>query len=84
MTEKQGEAVRAHSAVDIETRLTLLRQLITNALTAGGLKGIGVVTLFGANAALPHASASVHKRLEHGEFALVSLASSLAIPRSAR
>ncbi len=45
-------------------------RLITDALTGAGLTSLSAIVLFGANAALPHASASAAKRLEAGEFAL--------------
>lgn len=38
---------------------------------------IGVITLFGDNAALPHASASADRRLKHDEFALFDVDGSL-------
>lgn len=44
--------------------------LIKAALAGGGLTSLSAIVLFGANAALPHASASATKRLEAGEFAL--------------
>lgn len=92
MTEKAGEAVRwlsralsvgalsAHSAlVSLHRPLPPLDtiQLIYNALTAGGLKEVEIITLFGANAALPHASASSTKKLKEGEFALFDVTGSL-------
>jgi len=45
-------------------------RLIKDALTGAGLTQLSAIVLFGANAALPHASASATKRLETGEFAL--------------
>ncbi|ORY88833.1 peptidase M24, structural domain-containing protein [Leucosporidium creatinivorum] len=68
-------AVREHLRIGMTEKEG--EALIVNALTAGGLKDLGAIVLFGANAALPHASASVHKRLEHGEFALFDVDGSL-------
>ncbi|KAK4058249.1 hypothetical protein OIO90_000406 [Microbotryomycetes sp. JL221] len=48
-------------------------RLITKALRAGGLTDLDAIVLFGANAALPHASASHGKKLEHGEFVLMDV-----------
>jgi len=45
-------------------------RLIKDALTGAGLTSLSAIVLFGANAALPHASASAAKRLEAGEFVL--------------
>ncbi|TNY24483.1 peptidase M24 [Rhodotorula diobovata] len=51
--------------------------LITNALHAGGLTDVSVITLFGDNAALPHASASPDRKLKEDEFALFDVGGSL-------
>ncbi|GAA5903160.1 hypothetical protein JCM5296_003357 [Sporobolomyces johnsonii] len=68
-------AVRKHLRVGMTEKEG--EALITNALRAGGLTDIGVITLFGENAALPHASASATRRLEKGEFALFDVDGSL-------
>ncbi|GAA6063783.1 hypothetical protein JCM10212_005572 [Sporobolomyces blumeae] len=60
-------AVRGHLRIGMTEKEG--EALIVNALKAGGLTQIGAIVLFGANAALPHASAG-SKRLERGEFAL--------------
>lgn len=54
----------------------LFLQLIATALTSAGLTELGIIVLFGANAALPHASAR-DKRLERGEFVLMDVDGSL-------
>ncbi|GAA5943409.1 hypothetical protein JCM1841_002533 [Sporobolomyces salmonicolor] len=68
-------AVRKHLRIGMTEKEG--EALITNALHAGGLTDIGVITLFGDNAALPHASASATRRLEKGEFALFDVDGSL-------
>ncbi|GAA5851033.1 hypothetical protein JCM9279_005265 [Rhodotorula babjevae] len=73
--------VKALRAVQERLRVGMTEKegeaLITNALRAGGLTDIGVITLFGDNAALPHASASPDRRLKHDEFALFDVDGSL-------
>lgn len=79
MTELEGEKVRGGMRgceVDQTINHRLRRQLITEALEAGGLTDIEAITLFGPNAALPHAKAG-SKRLEDGEFALFDVTGNL-------
>ncbi|GAA5943261.1 hypothetical protein JCM3775_004553 [Rhodotorula graminis] len=75
ITVKALQAVRTHLRVGMTEKEG--EALITNALRAGGLTDIGVITLFGDNAALPHASASADRRLKKDEFALFDVDGSL-------
>ncbi|BGP38723.1 hypothetical protein JCM10449v2_002658 [Rhodotorula kratochvilovae] len=68
-------AVRKHVRVGMTEQEG--EALITNALHAGGLTDVGVITLFSENAALPHASASATRRLKEDEFALFDVDGSL-------
>ncbi|GAA5899909.1 hypothetical protein JCM8208_005539 [Rhodotorula glutinis] len=75
ITIKALQAVRTHLRVGMTEKEG--EALITNALRAGGLTDIGVIALFGDNAALPHASASADRRLKEDEFALFDVDGSL-------
>ncbi|SGZ18619.1 BQ5605_C020g09193 [Microbotryum silenes-dioicae] len=88
-TKKERELLRCvskvtmHALRKVQTHLQIGMSekqgeaLIYNALTSAGLTDLSIIVLFGANAALPHASASADKWLEEGEFALFDVGGTL-------
>ncbi|SCZ93040.1 BZ3500_MvSof-1268-A1-R1_Chr6-2g08422 [Microbotryum saponariae] len=88
-TKKERELLRCvskvtmHALRKVQTHLQVGMSekqgeaLIYNALTSAGLTDLSIIVLFGANAALPHASASADKWLEEGEFALFDVGGTL-------